>query len=426
MQVKSKIKAFLKTFIKQRTPRNDWTGMNVIVFGDSIVAGQELVREETPYRDVVYAKLASYYLNAHKLENFAETGTGQFKGQHNLDRLAGWTHSFEGSINHYKQEIKQADVILIAYGNNDWKQSNPNGSLHNLTEVKDKLRKNINHIRAINPQIQLVGVIETLAFRKHQPAWYLEGPNGFTYADMVAAYIEVYKQQGVAVFDIRDYHLGNHIDEYVDDRDHFTLDVHKQIAKSLTDFVNHGYQSPVQRFGETDKYIFTSNLFEDSKMRQELFTTIKSSSQKGRRAEILWFELHLNNTNDLMVLIKDNELPSNIKITNIYQYYAAPLRYNGILDKLVVDKNDLINQNEVPFIRFERTDKLFVSILDLNGDNLNKISVDEFYRLWLLHYVSLKDKLFVFDDEQYKNIDPIELKTVTLKNWRMNNEIFNY
>ena len=45
--------------------------MNVVVFGDSIVAGQELVKEETPYRDVVYAKLASYYLNAHKLENFA-------------------------------------------------------------------------------------------------------------------------------------------------------------------------------------------------------------------------------------------------------------------------------------------------------------------------------------------------------------------
>lgn len=398
MQVKSKIKEFLKTFIKQRTPRNDWTNMNVIVFGDSIVAGQELVREETPYRDVVYAKLASYYLNAHKLENFAETGTGQFKGQHNLDRLAGWTHSFEGSIAHYKRDIKQADVALIAYGNNDWKQPNPDGSLHTLTEVKDKLRQNINYIRSINHKIQLVGVIETLAFRKHQPAWDLKGPNGFTYADMVAAYIEVYKQQGVAVFDIRDYHLGNHIDEYVDDRDHFTLDVHKQIAKSLTDFVKHGYQSPVQRFGETDKYIFPGNLFENSKMRQELFVRIKRNTQKGKRAEILWFELRLNNTDDLIFLIEENGLPSNTQFTNIYQYYAAPLRYDGEVDNLNLEEDTLLNDNQVPFIKF-KDDTVSRST---DGENWSEpLSRQKFNDLWVEHYVSLKDRVWTWRDDKY-------------------------
>ena len=109
MRVKNRLNNFLSNW---HVEQNDWTNKNVIVFGDSIVAGQELVREETPYRDLVYAKLASYYLHAHKLENFAETGTGQFKGQHNLDQLAGWTHSFEGSIQYYCQEIRQADVVL--------------------------------------------------------------------------------------------------------------------------------------------------------------------------------------------------------------------------------------------------------------------------------------------------------------------------
>ncbi|MFL2020071.1 SGNH/GDSL hydrolase family protein [Weissella hellenica] len=398
MQVKSKIKELLKKFVKCKVPQNNWANMNVIVFGDSIVAGQELIREETPYRDVVYAKLAAYYLHAHKLENFAETGTGQFKGQHNLDRLAGWTHSFEGSIEYYKQEIKQADVALIAYGNNDWKQPNPDGSQHSLTEVKDKLRQNINHIRAINHHIQLVGVIETLAFRKHQPAWYLEGPNGFTYADMVAAYIVVYEEQNVAVFDIRDYHLGNHIDEYVDDRDHFTLAIHKQIAKSLTDFVKHGYQSPVQRFGETDKYIFTGNLFEDSKMRQELFAAIKSNAQQGKRAEILWFELSMVTADEIVDFIKVNDLPEDTKITNIYQYYAAPLRYDVELDDLTLVDNVLLNAHQIPFIKFDAD----MILRSLDGEKWSEpLTKSAFNDLWINHYVSLKDQIWTWQDGHY-------------------------
>ncbi|WP_257607531.1 SGNH/GDSL hydrolase family protein [Weissella sagaensis] len=398
MQVKSKIKELLKKFVKYKVPQNNWANMNVIVFGDSIVAGQELIREETPYRDVVYAKLAAYYLHAHKLENFAETGTGQFKGQHNLDRLAGWTHSFEGSIEYYKQEVKQADVALIAYGNNDWKQPNPDGTQHSLIEVKDKLRQNINHIRTINHHIQLVGVIETLAFRKHQPAWYLEGPNGFTYADMVAAYIEVYEEQNVAVFDIRDYHLGNHIDEYVDDRDHFTLAIHKQIAKSLTDFVKHGYQSPVQRFGETDKYIFTGNLFEDSKMRQELFAAIKSNAQQGKRAEILWFELSMVTADEIVDFIKVNDLPADTKITNIYQYYAAPLRYDGELDDFTLVDNVLINAHQIPFIKFD-ADTILRS---LDGEKWSEpLTKSAFNDLWINHYVSLKDQVWTWQDGHY-------------------------
>ncbi|WP_165207100.1 SGNH/GDSL hydrolase family protein [Weissella sagaensis] len=398
MQVKSKIKELLKKFIKCKVPQNNWANMNVIVFGDSIVAGQELIREETPYRDVVYAKLAAYYLYAHKLENFAETGTGQFKGQHNLDRLAGWTHSFEGSIEYYKQEIKQADVALIAYGNNDWKQPNPDGSQHSLTEVKDKLRQNINHIRTINHHIQLIGVIETLAFRKHQPAWYLEGPNGFTYADMVAAYIEVYEEQNVAVFDIRDYHLGNHIDEYVDDRDHFTLAVHKQIAKSLTDFVKHGYQSPVQRFGETDKYIFTGNLFEDSKMRQELFAAIKDNAQQGKRAEILWFELSMVTADEIVDFIKVNDLSADTKITNIYQYYAAPLRYDGELDDFTLVDNVLLNAHQIPFIKFDAD----MILRSLDGEKWSEpLTKSAFNDLWINHYVSLKDQIWTWQDGHY-------------------------
>ena len=307
MTVKSKAKRFLK-YLHIEKSTNDWKNKNVVVFGDSIVAGQELVREETPYRDAVYAKLASYYLHAHKLENFAETGTGQFKGQHNLDQLAGWTHSFEGSIQHYCQEIRQADVVMIAYGNNDWKQPNPDGSLHTLDEVKVKLRENIKRIRRINRHIQLVGVLETLAFRKRKPAWHLEGPNGFTYEEMLSAFIEVYQECQVPIFDIRDYHLGNHINEYVDDRDHFTLAVHKQIAKCLTDFVRHGYQSPTQRFGETVKFVFTDNLFEDSQMRQELFKQVRNQAKQGKRSEVLWFGLVANYQTQLDNLLAESEI----------------------------------------------------------------------------------------------------------------------
>ena len=406
MTVKSKAKRFLK-YLHIGKSTNDWTNKNVIVFGDSIVAGQELVREETPYRDAVYAKLASYYLHAHKLENFAETGTGQFKGQHHLDKLAGWTHSFEGSIQHYRQDIRQADVVLIAYGNNDWKQPNPDGSLHTLDEVKVKLRENIQRIRRINHHVQLVGVLETLAFRKHKPAWYLEGPNGFTYEEMLSAFIEVYKECQVPIFDIRDYHLGNHIDEYVDDRDHFTLAVHKQIAKCLTDFVRQGYQSPTQRYGETAKFVFTANLFEDSQMQQALFEQIRNLAEQGKRSEVLWFGLAEKYQAQLDSLLVENQLPADLKITNIYQYYAAPLRYSSELDQLSLKEAELFNSNDISFIRFGEEDK--VSLLGIDNTWSDEMSSQQFNEYWLEHYVSLKDQVYLWRDDQFVKVNPIEI-----------------
>ena len=406
MTVKSKAKRFLK-YLHIEKSTNDWKNKNVVVFGDSIIAGQELVREETPYRDAVYAKLASYYLHAHKLENFAETGTGQFKGQHNLDQLAGWTHSFEGSIQHYCEEIRQADVVMIAYGNNDWKQPNPDGSLHTLDEVKVKLRENIQRIRRINRHIQLVGVLETLAFRKHKPAWHLEGPNGFTYEEMLSAFIEVYQEYQVPIFDIRDYHLGNHMDEYVDDRDHFTLAVHKQIAKCLADFVRHDYQSPTQRFGETVKFVFTDNLFEDSQMRQELFKQVRNQAKQGKRSEVLWFGLVANYQAQLDNLFVENELPADFKITNIYQYYAAPLRYNGELDKLSLKESELFNSNDIPFIHFDGENK--ISLLNIDNTWSDKMTSHQFNESWLEHYISLKDQVYLWRGNQFVQVNPIEI-----------------
>lgn len=406
MEQKSKIKKIFEHWYRTKV-NNDWTNKNIIVFGDSIVAGQELVREETPYRDVVYAKLASYYLNAHKLENFAETGTGQFKGQHHLDHLTGWTHSFEGSIQHYHQEIQQADVVLIAYGNNDWKQPNPDGSVHTLNEVKVKLRENIQRIRFINHRVQLVGVLEPLAFRNHKPAWHLEGPNGFTYQEMLSAFIEVYEECDVPIFDIRDYHLGNHIDEYVDDRDHFTLAVHKQIAKCLTDFVQYEYKSPIQRFGETVKFVFNGDLLEDSEMRRALFRKIESQLLQGKRSEVLCFCLYEDCQSDLDKLIKNNSSLVNIKITNIYQYYAAPLRYSGKWDKLSLNGLELFNSKEIPFIRFSEEHK--ISVLKFDGQWTDEMTSEQFKNLWLRHYISLKDQVYLWRDNEFIQVAPIEI-----------------
>lgn len=405
MTVKTKIKKVLKQLFNKNN-YSDWTNKNIIVFGDSIVAGQELVREETPYRDIVYAKLASYYLHAHKLENFAETGTGQFKGQHRLDKLAGWTHSFEGSIAHYQKEIKDAQVVLIAYGNNDWKQPNPDGTLHSLDEVKDKLRSNIQHIRQINHNIQLVGILETIAFRKYKPAWNLKGPNGFTYAEMLSAFTEVYQECQIPIFDIRDYHLGNHIDEYVDDRDHFTLPVHKLIAKCLSDFVRHDYQSPSQRFGETVKFIFNDNLFDDSKTRQHLIQKINELSKQGKRSEILFFDWVDNYQKTLHKFIENCDFPSDLKITNIYQYYAAPLNYNEEV-QIITEKDDvLINKYDVQFIQHDR-DKFLLKQID--GNWSKEMTYDELKNLWLKHYISLKDEVFIVQNDECRSINPINI-----------------
>ena len=405
MTVKTKIKKFLKKLFNKNN-YSDWTNKNIIVFGDSIVAGQELVREETPYRDVVYAKVASYYLHAHMLENFAETGTGQFKGQHHLDKLAGWTHSFEGSIVHYQKEIKNAQVILIAYGNNDWKQPNSDGTLHSLDEVKDKLRSNIQHIRKINHNIQLVGILETMAFRKYKPAWNLKGPNGFTYAEMLNAFTEVYKESQIPIFDIRDYHLGNHIDEYVDDRDHFTLPIHKLIAKCLSDFVRHSYQSPSQRFGETAKFIFNDDLFEDSKMRRQLFQKIDEFSKQGKRSEILFFDWVDDYQELLNKFMGNSEVPSDLKITNIYQYYAAPLNYGEEVQMISEKDGVLINNHDVQFIQHKQ-EKFILKQID--GNWSKEMTYDELKHLWLKHYISLKDEVFLVKNDEFRSIDPINI-----------------
>lgn len=404
MTLKSRIKKISQN-LRISELSNDWTNKNIIVFGDSIVAGQELIREETPYRDVVYVKLASYYLNAHKLENFAETGTGQFKGQHNLDRLTGWIHSFEGSIQHYSRDIKQADVIIIAYGNNDWKQPNPDGSVHTLEDVKNKLRRNILHIRKINHKIQFVGVLETMAFRNHKPAWHLEGLNGFTYQEMLSAFVEVYQECNVPIFDIRDYHLGNHIDEYVDDRDHFKLAVHKQIAKSLTDFVRHDYKSPVDRFGETVKIIFEGELFENSESRRKLFNKIRELGKLGKQSEILCFMLDVNFNQKINKFLEVNSLPKNVKITNIYQYYASPLRYNGSMETLSFRDGKLYNENGVAFIQL--IDDQVKLRYFVGSEWSNQMTKKQFNKNWLGHYISMKDDIFILKDDEYERIQSL-------------------
>lgn len=406
MEVRSKVKRILGQW-RHKKVQNDWSNKNVVVFGDSIVAGQELVREETPYRDAVYAKLASYYLNAHKLENFAETGTGQFKGQHHLDHLTGWTHSFEGSIKHYRQEIQQADVVLIAYGNNDWKQPNPDGSLHTLDEVKVKLRENIQRIRLINHHVQLVGILETLAFRKRKPAWHLKGPNGFTYQEMVAAFIEVYQECDVPIFDIRDYHLGNHIDEYVDDRDHFTLQVHKQIAKSLADFVHHQYKSPTDRFGQTVKIIFDGELFEDSKKRRILIKKIRELDKLGKQSEILCFMMEGNFYQKINKFIEINSLPKNLKVTNIYQYYASPLRYEDNTEILSLRSSTLYNDKNIAFIQLISDQVKLRRYSD--DDWSNQMTKKQFNQNWLKHYLSMKDVIFILKEDKYERIQSLDL-----------------
>src|SRR5699024_8208364 len=168
--------------------------------------------------------------------------------------------------------------------------------------------------------------------------------------EMLSAFTEVYQECQIPIFDIRDYHLGNHIDEYVDDRDHFTLPVHKLIAKCLSDFVRHDYQSPSQRFGETVKFIFNDNLFDDSKTRQHLIQKINELSKQGKRSEILFFDWVDNYQKTLHKFIENCDFPSDLKITNIYQYYAAPLNYNEEV-QIITEKDDvLINKYDVQFI----------------------------------------------------------------------------
>lgn len=209
----------------------------MLVFGDSIVAGQELVRGETPYRDLVYARQAAYKLGVYAYKNLAETGVGQFKGRHDLDKQRGWVYTFSNVIDHHKRDIAKSSLIVIAYGNNDWKQYNSNNTIHTLDEMKHELSENINKIRRINKKSEIIGVLETKAFRKGKDAWDMLGPNGFSYGDMVNAYIEVYKQEGVHIFDMRKYGIGETIEEYVDDRDHFTKEVHGRLGDALASFV---------------------------------------------------------------------------------------------------------------------------------------------------------------------------------------------
>ena len=224
---------------------------------------------------------------------------------------------------------------------------------------------------------------------------------------MLSAFIDVYHECDVPIFDIRDYHLGNHMDEYVDDRDHFTLSIHKQIAKSLADFVCHGYQSPTQRFGEAIKFIFPDNLFEDSKMRQLLFSEIRKQSLQGKRTEILWFVLDENYQEKLVDLLSKNTLPADLKITNIYRYYAAPLRYTSELDELSLKEGELFNSNNVPFIRFSKENQ--ISVKDFDDNWSDAITSEQFNKLWLKHYISLKDQVYIWHNDQFGQVEPLEI-----------------
>lgn len=368
--------------IKKTTFSNDWTNKTVVVFGDSIVAGQELIREQTPYRDIVYAKIASQYLNARVLHNFAETGTGQFKGQQNLDRKTGWVHNFEKSIKRYAPEVQLADVVIVAYGNNDWKQPNPDGSMHSIEEVKQKLRDNINRIRKINGNVQIVGVLETVAFRKGKLAWHTEGPNKFTYAEMIEAYTAVYNELDVAIFDIRDYHIGNSITEYVDDRDHFTKFTHRLIGEALTDFVKHGYKSPVMRHGNTTKVVLPNDGLDYIRNSESLKTLISELSSKNETIEFLFADNNVAATK--INNIKNTKLvPADTVFTNMYDYLKDFARHSAIIP--AVGGNSFMNISSNGLI----------TLNDGNGQWRKEMSHVDVYTEWLDKYISTKDTVFV-------------------------------
>lgn len=207
----------------------------IIVFGDSIAAGQEIIRGESPYRNFSYPNVAAKILNL-SIRNLAEPGTGQFKGRYELDKKTGWEHNFTNMILKNEDYLKEAQVVLIAYGNNDWKQLTSDGRTHTLDDVRNKLKENINLIRNIKQTIKIIGILETNSFRKNRSAEYLEGPNGFAYHQMVDTYHDTFEENDVLVFDMREYGLGMDIEEYIDNRDHFTLNAHYTIGTALADF----------------------------------------------------------------------------------------------------------------------------------------------------------------------------------------------
>ncbi|QIL50802.1 SGNH/GDSL hydrolase family protein [Weissella coleopterorum] len=384
-------------FKREKKEYNNWKNKRVVVFGDSIVAGQKLVREETPYRDIVYAKLASYRLGADKFDNFAETGTGQFKGQHNLDNHTGWVHDFGGVIRHYHKDISIADVGLIAYGNNDWKQLTADGNTHSLMDVEEKLRENINLIKKYNPYIDLIGVLETMAFRNHKSAWYLKGPNGFDYSQMLNSYISVFNEMDVPIFDLRDYNIGNSIEDYVDDRDHFTEIKHRDIAIQFEKFIRGGKKSFYSKYYRVIKIIDVKNEINSSNI-VDIEKGIYDYNKKKDLIEIIKFDKNEN--------IKKSE--NNVKFINIYEQAEISRRHDLILEYQfeLKRKNKVVKKNGK---------YVFLQNLDCSW---NKVPEIDFFDSWLRKYVSTKDEVYVLKEKKMSKIDIVNFN---FKNIFINN-----
>lgn len=396
--------------IKKTYLNNDWTNRTVLVFGDSIVAGQELIREQTPYRDIVYVKVASQYLNARVLHNFAETGTGQFKGQQNLDKKTGWVHNFENSINRYKPEVKLANVIIVAYGNNDWKQPNPDGSMHSIEEVKQKLRNNINHLRKINSSAQIVGVIETVAYRKGELAWLEKGANDFTYEEMINAYISVYTELNVAIFDIRDYHIGNSLSEYVDGRDHFTKTVHRLIGEALVDFVKHQYRSPVDRNHPTKKVILEQDLFEFPEIMNNQFENLKTLLSSNKNIEFLYSSAGENTTIEVEQLRKDYPELQDITFTNMFDYMHDYYNNRAFVHPTAsnVDGEVKTDVGNFAYLRKNETEDTY-SLSDGAGVWKSPITQEQLKINWLKQYLSSKDDIWSLDGNHLYQLTIFEI-----------------
>ena len=96
-----------------------------------------------------------------------------------------------------------------------------------------------------------------------------------------------------------------------------------------------------------------------------------------------------------------------MKITNIYQYYAAPLRYSGELDKLTIKESELFNSNDISFIRFNKENK--ISLLNIDNTWSDEMTRNQFNKFWLKHYISLKDQVYLWRDNQFVQVDSIEI-----------------
>lgn len=240
----------------EKTSVNPIKNQSIVIFGDSVSYGEKYLNTVSKYS---YLPLAADYLGAKKVNNFSIPGSGIMA---NFEEGYTW-QNIECAIKEHKEDVKKADIVIIAGGRNDT-------VVHNLKkyQLEINLTNQIKLIRKLNPEVTIYGIIPWDGLtvdpnRKISDYHIKKTKSGLTLTRVADILGEVYQKNDVLFFDPRkstEEWKHTRVSDFGDGLTHPSDLMFRKMASAIINWFTMGNTLPIKEHIKVkgDSYLYQS------------------------------------------------------------------------------------------------------------------------------------------------------------------------